>query len=226
MLLPQLVSAQHNAAAYFAIGVRSEKAGLIDSAEIWYSHSLLADSLFFPARLNRAGIRLGRKELAEARQDYLFLIARDSLLAEAWGGLGNIALIQKHYEQARIYLETCLMLHPEELSCRRQLAYTAYFTGNYLRAIQLLKSLYPAESKDAAVFYLRALCHRQAGFTEAALNDLDTTIQLFPGHTQAYRERIDLSLLKNDFESICQDILALIQLNDPQAIELKKKFCP
>lgn len=226
LLLPLFVFSQQQAADWFATGVRMEYAGATDSAECCYTLCLTADSLFFPARLNRARIRLGRQKLTEARQDYLFLTRQDSLLAEAWGGLGNISLTEKKYEQARVYLENCQRLSPGELSCRKQLAYCAYFTGNYQRAIHLLKSLSPAETEDASVYYLRALCYRQAGFSEAALDDLATTVRLQPGHTQAYRERIDLLLLKNDFQAVCHDISALIQHNDPEANTLKKKFCP
>ena len=217
--------AQKTAADFFADAVRKQYAGENEAAVSNYAEALKLDSLFFPARLNRAKILLKTHLKSEAEKDYIFLFRYDSLLADVQEGLGSIRLEEKHFDSARLHLEKCLRLNPSQTECRKKLAYCSYYTGNYLQAIHLLKDFNPTEINDPAIYYLRALCHKMGGFIKAAEQDLEITIRLQHNHSQAYLEHIEILLQQNRLEEVCKDVDALLSMEYPDAGRLKKKYC-
>ena len=96
-------------------------------------------------------------------------------------------------------------------------AFSAYKSGNYLRAIELYSAQIKVNQEYAPIFYGRGLAYSKLGSNEAAIHDLSIAIKLDSKNSDAYYTRgLAYSKLAN-YQAALADFNKATELNSKKA---------
>lgn len=103
-----------HAASWSNLGILIEKTGDLERAYKCYENAIAADSNFFHAYVNRANLRIEKKDLTGAESDYRAALDMSPSIAEAHLGLARVAHARGNWGEVVRELRITIQLNPAE----------------------------------------------------------------------------------------------------------------
>ena len=189
------------------------------------------------AYVNRASAKWGLKDNEGAIEDYkLAILLKDKYAWTYYNQIGIIKMDEKDYKGAAASYSKSIKLYPAGPTYNNR-ALAELADSDYTVAIKdftvalnsdigpNLKTSHIAYMIKGNIYTLRGKAKMLSGEPKAALNDLDTAINIYPNLALAYNIRGEIKNKSGDKDGACTDWQAAIQLGSDDAKKNIKKYC-
>lgn len=188
-----------------------------------------------PALLNRARAERLAGRLDDAQRSFQKLRETNGrFVHEAWVGLGELALLQKKYDDAKAAFQKATALNAKSDAGRLGLAKLDYETGKFETALPVLRKIASSASENGAeAQFLVGLTLKKLGKPNDAITELLKTKVLFEAYTDwVARALLETARIHLELNQPGPAALILRQIADlypaseaaPTAAELLKKI--
>lgn len=188
------------------------------------------DSLKYSIINNRGNARLMKRDFQGAYDDYMQVLRFDSTHMGVLTNLGAVLDDLGRDDEAILYLERAIRLHPDFVGGYGNLAFRHASKGRYKEAMALYNKVLELDPNEALAYNNRGFVKYKTGDLKGALQDINKSLEMYPSNSYAYKNRALVYIAQKDPEPACADLeqaaaYGFTEMYGPEVVELMAKHC-